>query len=278
MRVGAHASIAGGVDNAVAAQREYGGTCGQLFTTSPQVWAMPDVDPDACERFRTASADHDIAPWIVHATYLVNLATPDPDLRERSIERLQADLSMADRLDVSFVNVHLGAHTGAGVEAGLENAVTAIDSLSVPTGVQLLVETDAGAGTKLGGDFEHLGQVLEASQHDLGVCFDTAHAFAAGYDLSTRAAVGETLVDFDAAVGFEHLVAVHCNDSKHGCGTTKDEHAHLGEGKIGVDGLRAFLTHDAIRGLPVVCETPTEDGRSFPWNIERARKLAGLTE
>jgi deoxyribonuclease-4 len=138
--------------------------------------------------------------------------------------------------------------------------------------VTVLVESDAGSGTKLGGDFEHLARVLAESEQDLDVCLDTAHAFAAGYDLSTPEGVEETVQEFDEVVGLEHLQCIHLNDSKHACGTNKDEHAHIGEGLIGEDGMRAFLTHPDLVDVPLVLETPTEDGKSFAWNIDRVRE------
>jgi deoxyribonuclease-4 len=273
LRVGAHASIAGGVHNAVDEQREFGGNCGQIFSHSPQVWQDPNLDSDNAAQFREVSADHDIGPWVIHASYLVNLATPKSDLREKSIASLQAEVDAAETLDVEYVNVHLGAHTGAGVEGGLANAASALDELDVPKGVTVLVESDAGSGTKLGGEFEHLATVLEESEQDLEVCLDTAHAFSAGYNLSTPGAVEDTVSEFDAVVGLENLACVHLNDSKHACGTNKDEHAHVGEGRIGEDGMRAFVNHDAIRDVPLVLETPTEDGKDFAWNIERVEEL-----
>ena len=203
----------------------------------------------------------------------MNLCTPKEDLRRKSIESMQAEVDAAERLSIPYVNVHLGAHTGAGVEGGLDNAASALEQLDVPDGVTVLVESDAGGGTKLGSEFEELAGVLERCSLDLEVCLDTAHAFAAGYDLSTPAGVEETLAEFDDVVGLKHLECVHLNDSKHACGTNKDEHAHVGEGEIGEAGMRAFLNHDAVEGLPVVLETPTEDGRSFEWNIQRAREL-----
>jgi deoxyribonuclease-4 len=272
MRIGAHVSVAGGVDNAVERQLEVGGNCGQIFTTSPQVWAGPDVDEDEAERFREASTELD-GPWVIHASYLVNLATPKSDLRERSIVSLQAELDAASRLGIEYVNVHLGAHTGAGVDRGLGNAADALDELDVPSGVELLIESDAGSGTKLGGEFAHLARVVADSTQELGVCLDTAHAFAAGYDLASPAAVAETVAEFDERVGLDRLRCVHLNDSKHACGTNNDEHAHVGEGLIGVDGMRAAINHERLRELPLILETPTEDGWGFAWNVERVREL-----
>ncbi|PSQ19220.1 endonuclease IV [Halobacteriales archaeon QS_8_69_26] len=275
LRVGAHASIAGGVDNAVEEQLDYGGNCGQIFTHSPQVWQDPNVGEEEAELFREGTAANGIGPWVIHSSYLVNLATPKNDLREKSIASMQAEVEAADQLGIDYVNVHLGAHTGAGVEAGLDNAASALDELDVPDGVTVLVESDAGSGTKLGGEFEHLAAVLDRSDANLGICLDTAHAFAAGYDLSTPEGVEETVAEFDDVVGLEHLECVHLNDSKHGCGTNKDEHAHVGEGLIGGDGMRAVVNHPDLRDLPLVLETPTEDGKSFEWNVRRVKELRG---
>ena len=271
--IGAHTSIAGGVHNAVEEQLEYGGTCGQIFTHSPQVWQDPDIGEGEAERFREASAEGDVGPWVIHSSYLVNLCTPKDDLRQKSIDSMQAEVDAAAKLSIPYVNVHLGAHTGAGVGDGLDNAASALEELDVPDGVTVLIESDAGSGTKLGGTFEELAGVLERCSLELDVCLDTAHMFAAGYDLSTPEGVDDTVAEFDEVVGLERLECVHLNDSKHDCGTNKDEHAHLGEGKIGEEGMRAFINHDAVEGVPFVLETPTEDGRSYAWNIERAREL-----
>ncbi len=273
LQVGAHASIAGGVQNAVAEQHDVGGNCGQIFSHSPQVWQEPSIGETEARTFREQSETRGIGPWLIHSSYLVNLCTPKDDLRERSISSMQTELDAAARLCIDYVNVHLGAHTGAGVEQGLDNAASALDQLDVPETVTILIESDAGSGTKLGGEFEHLAAVRDRSQQDLKICLDTAHAFAAGYDLSTPEAVEETLAEFDEVVGFENLAAVHLNDSKHGCGTNKDEHAHLGEGQLGEPGLSAFVNHEAIRNRPLVLETPTEDGKGFEWNITRVHEL-----
>ncbi|MFW6458767.1 MAG: deoxyribonuclease IV [Halodesulfurarchaeum sp.] len=273
MRIGAHVSIAGGVENAVGRQVEVGGNCGQIFTHSPQVWQDPNIGDEAAEAFVEATRDQLAGPWVIHASYLVNLATPKDDLRRKSIESMQREVEAAAKLKIPYVNVHLGAHTGAGVEAGLDNAASALDSLSIPEGVTVLVESDAGSGTKLGGEFDHLAGVLDRSAQDLQVCLDTAHAFAAGYDLSTSGAVEETVEEFDDAIGLDRLACIHLNDSKHDVGTHKDEHAHLGEGAIGAEGIRAVLTHEALADRPFVLETPREDDRGFAWNIQRAREL-----
>ena len=273
LRIGAHTSIAGGVHNAVEEQLEYEGNCGQIFTHSPQVWQDPDVGDEEAERFRALSAEHDVRPWVIHTSYLVNLCTPKADLREKSIGSMQKEVDAAAKLGVPYVNVHLGAHTGAGVERGLENAASALEELDVPEGVTVLVESDAGSGTKLGGTFDELAAVLERCDQPLDVCLDTAHLFAAGYDLSTPAGVDETFAAFDDQVGLEHLKCVHLNDSKHACGTNKDEHAHVGEGRIGEAGMRAFVNHEAVEGVPLVLETPTEGGKSYAWNVERVREF-----
>ncbi len=273
MLIGAHVSVAGGVHHAVGRQLDVGGNCGQIFTTSPQVWATPDIGDDEAEQFRAETAAQLEGPWVIHSSYLVNLCTPKEDLREKSVASMQAEVDAAAKLDIPYVNTHLGAHTGAGVEGGLDNAAAALESLDVPDGVTLLVESDAGSGTKLGGDFAHLAGVLDRCSLSLDVCLDTAHAFAAGYDLSTPAGVEETVATFDEVVGLERLRCLHLNDSKHACGTHKDEHAHVGEGEIGVEGMRAVLNHPELRDLPFVLETPTEDGKSYAWNVERAREL-----
>ncbi|QSW99872.1 deoxyribonuclease IV [Haloterrigena alkaliphila] len=286
MKVGAHVSISGSrvssddetppyddIRNAVHRQRAFGGNCGQIFTTSPQVWTQPEIGDEAADGFREASDEQLEGPWVIHSAYLVNLCTPKEDLRQKSKESMQAELDAADRLGIPYVNVHLGAHTGAGVEGGLDNAASVIDELDVPDGVQILIESDAGSGTKLGGEFAHLAGIIDRTETEIGICIDTAHTLVAGNDLTTPEAVDETVGRFDDEVGLEHLEYIHLNDSKHDVGTHKDEHAHIGEGYIGEDGMKAIVNHPDLRDLPFALETPTEDGRGFAWNIEKVKEL-----
>ncbi|KPN29871.1 endonuclease IV [Halolamina pelagica] len=273
LKIGAHVSIAGGVDNAVERQLEIDGNCGQVFTHSPQVWDHGEITDEEATQFREGTDEALAGPWVIHSSYLVNLCTPKEDLRAKSRDSMQQEVDAAATLDIDYVNVHLGAHTGAGVEGGIENAAGVIDSLDVPDDVTVLVESDAGSGTKLGGQFEHLASVIDQTDEEIGVCLDTAHMFAAGYDLSTPEAVDETVAEFDDVVGTEYLHCIHLNDSKHACGTNKDEHAHIGDGHIGDDGMARIINHPEWRDQPFVLETPTEDGRSFAWNVEHVREL-----
>jgi len=275
VRVGAHTSIAGGAYNAVDEQAEYGGNCGQIFSHSPQVWQDPNIEEEEATKFRELSEDNGVGPWVIHSSYLVNLCTPKDGLREKSLNSMQKEVEAAEKLGIEYVNVHLGAHTGAGVDGGLDNAASVLDDLDIPESVTVLIESDAGSGTKLGGAFEHLATVRERTDQDIEFCLDTAHMFAAGYDLSTPADVEETLAEFDEVVGFEDLACIHLNDSKHACGTNKDEHAHIGEGEIGEAGMNAFVNHEALADVPLVLETPTENGKSFEWNIRKVRELRG---
>ena len=286
LKVGAHVSIAGSrasndpetppygnIANAVFRQKQFGGNCGQIFTHSPQVWQDPDIGDEEAEQFREGTERDLVGPWVIHTSYLVNLCTPKEGLREKSLDSMQKEVDAAAKLDIPYVNVHLGAHTGAGVEGGLDNAASVIDDIDVPDGVTILIESDAGAGTKLGDEFEHLAGIIDRTETDIDVCVDTAHAFAAGYDLSTPEAVDETVAEFDDVVGLEHLEYIHLNDSKHACGTNKDEHAHIGEGHIGEAGMERIVNPPELADVPLALETPTENGKSFAWNIERVREL-----
>ena len=286
MKIGAHVSISGSrvssdeetppyddIRNAVHRQVAFGGNCGQVFTTSPQVWATADIDEEAAAGFTAETDEYLEGPWVIHSAYLVNLCTPKDDLRQKSLDSLQAELDAADKLGIPYVNTHLGAHTGAGVDGGLDNAASAIDSLDIPDDVTLLIESDAGSGTKLGGEFEHLAGIIDRTETAIDVCLDTAHTFVAGYDLRDGAAVDETIAEFDDVVGLEQLRYIHLNDSKHDVGTNKDEHAHIGDGYIGDEGMRAIINHPDLRELPFALETPTEDGRGFAWNIQKAKEL-----
>ncbi|WP_353563566.1 deoxyribonuclease IV [Longimonas sp.] len=273
MPIGAHVSVAGGVEHAVDRQCAIGGTCGQIFTHAPQIWAHTPISDEQVAAFRQGTQERLAGPWMIHASYLVNLGTPKPDLRRRSIHSLQQELDTAAVLGIPYVNVHAGAHTGSGADTGLQNAASALDALEVPDGVTLLIETDAGSGTKLGARFEELAFLLDASAHALGICLDTAHVLVAGYDLTTPAAVDATVDVFDDVVGLDALKTIHLNDSKHACGTHRDEHAHIGEGYIGTAGMQRIVTHPALRDLPFILETPNTDARGHADNIERVRSL-----
>ena len=276
-RIGAHVSIAGGVHNAVDRELDLGGNCGQIFVGSPRGWATNDVDEEDADAFRDASEEHDVGPWIVHGTYLINLATPKDDLAEKSIDAVQAEIDAAAAYGVPYYVFHPGAHTGAGYETGVESVGERLSALEIPDGVTVLLENTAGKGTTVGKRMADLEAMVEASEYGygeggLGVCLDTCHLYAAGYDFTTDEGMDDLVAEIDDTVGVDHVRYLHLNDSKHPLGSEKDEHEHVGEGEIGEDGFRNFLNHDALRGKPMVLETP-EDGKGYEWNIEKVREL-----
>ncbi|MFC6987988.1 deoxyribonuclease IV [Haloplanus sp. GCM10025708] len=273
-RIGAHVSISGGVPKAVEREVDLGGNCGQIFVGSPRGWAVSDVDPTEAEAFREAAADADVGPWIVHGTYLVNFATPKPDLAAKSVETVQAELDATAELGIDYYTFHPGSHTGAGVDDGVDNVATRLSKLGVPDGVTLLLENTAGKGTSLGKTVDQLARMIDGSDHgdeSLGLCLDTCHLYAAGYEF-TADGLDALAAEVDDAVGLESVDYLHLNDSKHPLGSEKDEHEHIGEGAIGDAGFERFVNHDAFADAPMVLETP-EDDKGYAWNVEKVRSL-----
>ena len=275
VRIGAHVSISGGVEKAVGRQVDLGGTCGQIFVGSPRTWSVSDIEADAATAFKQHSDDEDVGPWIVHGTYLINFATPKDDLAEKSIAAVQAELDATSALGIDYYTFHPGSHTGAGVETGLSNIAARLSELEIPDNVTLLLENTAGKGTTLGKTFEQLDTMVSQSAYDygpLGVCLDSCHLFAGGYDFTTEEGIEEMMSELDEHVGSENVGYLHLNDSKHPLGSEKDEHEHIGEGEIGDVGFRRLINHEQFRELPMVLETPVDE-KGYDWNIEKIRSL-----
>lgn len=279
LRIGAHVSISGGFDKAVGRQDDLGGNCGQIFAGSPRGWKVSEPPADEAKLFINACTEHDIKPWIIHGTYLINFATPKDELAEKSIQTVQSELEAAETLGVPYYTFHPGAHTGAGEATGVENVANRLSQLSIPDSVTLLLENTAGKGTTVGKRFEDLHAMVAQSTYDyddIGVCLDSCHLFAAGHDFRTPDAVDSLASEIDDIIGLDNVRYLHLNDSKHPFDSEKDEHEHIGEGEIGEAPFRNLINHNAFNDLPMVLETP-EDDKGYAWNISKIKELYDST-
>ena len=278
-RFGAHMPTAGGLYKAVTGGYKIGCEAIQLFTASPRQWNSPPLKPESIHAFRRAVEATGIGPLIAHDSYLINLATQDPALLEKSRNAFLDEMHRAEALGLDYLVTHMGAHTGAGEAAGIEKLCESLDWLheQIPNyRVKVALETTAGQGTSLGGVFEHFpqifGQVREPER--LAVCMDTCHIFVAGYDLRTPFAVTTTLDAFDKLVGLNKLCCLHANDAQKGLGSHTDRHAHIGEGCIGPAGFAALLADPRLPAdLPIIVETP-ESETQHEVNVWRLRSLS----
>jgi deoxyribonuclease-4 len=281
LRIGAHMMTAGGLHRAVASGRQVGCDVVQIFTKSPQQWqSRPLADPDV-ETFRRAQEEEGVPVIAAHDSYLINPASADAALLERSRAALVDELVRSARLGIPYVVMHLGASGEAPEEEALSRLVESVRlvldraSDAVPCeSPTLLLETTAGQGTTLGYRFEHLGAVLDALPSDapLGVCLDTCHIFAAGYELRDAVGYAATMVAFERHIGFQRLRLVHANDSRRELGSRVDRHHHIGQGEIGLDGFRNLLNDPRLAGVPIILETPKE-GEMDPVNLAALRAL-----
>ncbi len=274
-RIGAHVSIAGGFPKAVGREKDLGGNCGQIFAGSPRGWKVTKPTEEQIEQFRQESEKKDVKPWVVHGTYLINFATPKDDLGEKSINTVQDELDVAGQLGVPLYVFHPGAHTGAGINQGIQNIAERLSNLNIPDEVTLLLENTAGKGTTLGRSFEQLDKMVQLSRYDysqIGVCLDTCHMYSAGYDFTDREKLEDLVRNVDDVVGLDNVHLLHLNDSKHPYDSEKDEHEHIGEGEIGEKGFELFINHKELRDKPMVLETP-ENGKGYAWNIDKCREL-----
>lgn len=275
-RVGAHVSVSGGVDKAVERQEEVGGNCGQIFAGSPRTWSVSEYEEAEGDEFLDARDEEDQNPYVIHSTYLVNLATPKDDLFEKSLKCLQKELEAAENLEVEYVVFHPGAHTGSGRENGIERIAEGLDELEIPENVTLLLENTAGKGTTLGKTMGELREMIKASETDeekIGVCIDTCHAHAAGYELREDEGFEDFLQEIEEDLGLEKVKILHLNDSKDEKGSEKDNHEHIGEGNIGLEGFRNVVNSEKLEEIPMVLETPNTDEKGYGENIEQIKAL-----
>ena len=275
MLFGAHCS--GGIKKALDRGAEMGADAVQLFVQSPRTWRFPNHDPDDLARFRERRSELGIGATAVHALYLVNLATTDDSMYEKSVDTMRATVDAACALEADAVIFHVGSHLGAGFDAGLERVVPALARVleRCSDTTWLLMENTAGTGGTIGRSLDELATIFDAlGRHErLGLCLDSCHLYASGIDVTDRAALDALLSDVVARIGLDRLRALHTNDSKAPLGSNRDRHDNIGAGLIG-DGLGVFLAHPALQGLPVYLEVPGEDGHGP--NAEEIKKLREL--
>jgi deoxyribonuclease IV len=258
MKPGIHASVSGGLDRALDTLEGLGLTCGQIFTSNQRQWEGRQIKAGEIDRFSISSLE-----IVSHASYLINLAAIDERVAGLSISNLKAELERMHMLGISWCVLHPGAHLGSGEDRGIEKISSTVREilLGSPSSTGILFENTAGQGTTVGSSFSQLEKLLELTgvPERTGICFDTCHAFAAGYDLSSEQAAEETMRNFDRVVGSGAIRAFHLNDSKGFCGSHRDRHAVPGEGLIGLEPLRYLASLPEFREIPAIAETPGSD-------------------
>lgn len=288
MRLGAHISTAGGVDKAFQRASDIGCETMLVFTKSNRQWrAKPLTDEDLAAYEKEAAAHSEVSPVAIHASYLINIASPDEALWEKSYQALKVEVERAGAFDIPFITFHPGSYMKTDEETGLTSISRALRRLLEETAesapnTTVCLETMAGQGTNLGFRFEHLANLLEHSgaNRRLGVCFDTCHVFAAGYDIRTPETYEQTMTEFDHVIGLEQIKVFHFNDSKFELGQRKDRHAHIGEGYIGREGFANFINDPRWANHAAHLETPKmeedEDGNEVemdPVNLNALKAL-----
>lgn len=280
--LGAHMSIVGGVAQALWRGRKTGCDVIQLFTKNAIQWRAKPLTQADSAAFLKARQETGVGPVAVHGSYLINLASPDDGLYERSREALWEEMQRAELLDISYLVTHPGSHRGGGEQEGIDRIARAINLMHQQgAGMKgmILMETTAGQGVTLGDRFEHFARIIERIEEDkwVGVCLDTCHIFAAGYDISTPEGYEATWQEFHRVIGLDRLKVIHLNDSKAASGTRVDRHEHIGQGHLGLDAFRRLLQDTRLAYLPFILETPkgkTASGED--WDCVNLRTLRGL--
>ena len=275
-----HVSIAGSIDRAVDNALILGCNAFQIFTRNPRGWNTKPLSNDVITNFREklSTSKIDRFATAAHMPYLPNLSSPEEDPFSKSLNSLVDELKRCSKLGIPYLVAHLGSHKGAGDQKGIEKLVKSFTNAAEKTSndVMMLLENTAGQKNSVGSDFEQLASILFQLKpaKRFGICLDTCHAFAAGYDLRTEKTTQSTLEQFDRFIGIEHIKIVHLNDSKGEIGCNLDRHEHIGLGKIGDTGLSYVVKFANSKKIPIILETPMDDRRDNFGNIKKVKELA----
>ncbi len=280
--LGAHESISGGLHHAIEDVEKVGGEALQLFTRNQRQWKAAPLSDQDISLFREKREQFEYLPIASHASYLINLASSKPDLVIKSIQAFTDELIRCSQLQLQWVVIHPGSHGGAGIDKGLENIVNNLDKVfeqsEKSVDVQVLLETTAGQGTGLGSTFEELAWIISNSafRERLGICVDTCHIFAAGYDIRSRKSYEATFFQLESCLDIGQIGFFHLNDSKKELGSRVDRHEHIGKGHIGLDGFRYLLSDPRFQDYPMTLETPK--GKDLEEDRENLATLRSLLE
>jgi len=281
MPLGAHMSITGGMHKALERGKEVGCETIQLFVKSNMQWKVIPLTEEAVDQFKEARQATGISPCVAHLSYLITLAAPDPNTRRLSRKTFPIELEYSERLGLEYLVIHPGAHMGAGEEKALERIGHYLNDIHRKTEgckVKILLETTAGQGTYVCYRFEHLARILEMLDEPerVGICYDTSHTFAAGYDIRTEKAYGKTFREFNRIVGIKWIKVFHFNDSKAPFESRVDRHEHIGRGHLGLEPFRLIMTDRRFKKLPMILETPKGEEKGVPYDLINLRTLRGL--
>ena len=279
MRVGVHTSIAGALENAAHHAKKIGCDTFQMFSANPRGWHSVEPSAGECERFQAVRREYGLAPVVIHDNYLINLASADPLIRERSIAAFRRELERAVALGADYLVTHPGSAKESSPPAAISTCIASLrqaaDGLKLD-GLTILIENTAGQGSAIGRTFEEVAEIIAGTRNDLpmGACIDTAHSFEAGYAIHTEEGLREALKQLDATVGVKNVRVIHANDSKTAFGSHADRHQHIGKGEIGKEGFRRIVCHPKLRDIPFICETPIDRTGDDKRNLAMMRTLA----
>ncbi len=278
MLLGVHVSTEGKIYEAVERAHKLGCNTMQIFSRSPQRWRQNLLNPKDIEEFNRRQEKLKIKPFFIHIPYLINLASPNPRLYEASIEAYIEDILEASTLKADYIVTHMGSHKETSEEAGIQRLIEALNRIldkTKNTKVGTLLENTSGSGSWLGYKFSHQRQILQGlkQKERVGLCFDTAHAYLAGYDISTKEGLEETLAEIDKLVGLNLIKLIHLNDAKGKLGSRHDRHDHIGKGGIGIEGMKNIINHPKLRDIPFILETPKLSEDDDKINLEMVREL-----
>lgn len=281
MRVGVHTSIAGSIENAVHHAKKIGCDAFQMFSANPRGWRTLDPSDEDSESFRAARLKARLSPVVVHDNYLINLASPEPAIRKKSIEAFRREIERAVKLKADYLVTHPGSAKGAATHDAIENCIESLRKSAAGlsmNGLTILIENTAGQGSAIGRTFEEVAEIIAGARSDMpmGACVDTAHCFEAGYPIHTPKGLRETIERLDATVGLRNVRVIHANDSKTDFGSHADRHEHIGRGKIGAEAFGRIVRHPKLRSIPFICETPVDRPGDDKRNLRMMRKLAGI--
>ena len=276
-RLGVHTSIAGGIHLSLERAKELGCNTVQIFSHNPRQWLVRQITKNSVEEFQKLRRTYDINPVFIHTSYLINLASANTEIFEKSIQLLIQEMDIADILKADYVVLHTGSASADDKKIGRKRAFEALRRISREKlwTTKLLLENTAGERGDISSHISDLAEIINRTNSALigGICFDTCHAFAAGYDISKETGISRLVQEIEIYLGIDRVKLIHLNDSKKGCNSHVDRHEHIGKGYIGKKGLRRFINYPAFKDIPLILETPKKSKEDDPRSLRIVRGL-----